>query len=253
MAAAQEEEDLVRRQNSGDTNTFEDEADTMTEQPSTLVLHCRKIAESTVFTLFIAGCILLSVSMLFDVGIEPPEWVAVAMSWSDRIFIAIFFVEFLIKVTAYTWAGYWAEGSNRLDFLILLITMGGSIVAIVAIESSGVDSVSPDVVTEDASQSFLSLRLPRLLRLARLSGMMRFLYLIDSVRMVFETVFAAWKKILSLCTFIIFMQCVFSVFGMQFLGGSLPPGTPETTCWGGAQWGGLPGADCGQPIEYTRR
>eukprot|EP01047_Picozoa_sp_COSAG01_P037170 COSAG01_NODE_2938_length_6824_cov_21.414126_2_plen_824_part_00 len=197
---------------------------------------CTAVADSKKFTIFIAGCIFLSVVMLFDFG-ERPKWVLHMEDASDSIFIIVFFAEFVIKVIAYTWTGYWADGTNRLDFAILIITGSGFIVSILSTGFAG----------DQATQSFLSLRLPRLLRLARLTGMMRFLYLIDSVKAVFETVFSAWQSIASLCLFLGFMQGIFSLFGMQLLGGSLPQGTQVTMCWGGLQNG------CGAELQYTRR
>jgi hypothetical protein len=176
----------------------------------------------------------------------------------DRLFITIFCGEFAIKVKAFKWSGYWAQGSNRLDFAILVLTAGGSIMAMAAELAAGVsDSMEESAEQaddiEDSNANFLALRLPRLLRLARLSGMLRFMMMLDGVRVVFDTVFSAWQKILSLCCFVLFMQCMFAVFGMQLLGGSLPLGTGETDCWGGPQWGGSPNADCGTAVEYTRR
>ena len=175
---------------------------------------------------------------------------------------------------AYTWRGYWADGANRFDFVILIITMGGLILALggnhhtnlaefsienaenvcnclFLLENSARFARTGDAFGSDLdTQSFLSLRLPRLLRLIR---MMRFMYMIHSVRAIFETVFASWQKILSLCSFVVFMQCMFAVFGMQMLGGSLPLGTQETECWGGPMSGEVRSADCGTNLEYTRR
>lgn len=68
----------------------------------------------------------------------------------------------------------------------------------------------------------------------------------------FSPVFESGGMILSLCGFIIFAQCVFAIFGMQMLGGSIPGGGTGD-CWGGPQWGGIPGADCSEEEEYTRR
>ena len=164
------------------------------------------------------------------------------------------------------------------DLVILIITMGGLVLTLGAIGDTFGGSVD--------TQSFLSLRLPRLLRLIR---MMRFMFMIDSVRAIFETVFSSWQKILSLCSFVVFMQCMFAVFGMQLLGGSLPLGTQvsfalkmmnfeikpmnfvfkilnfvfkmldyelitqETECWGGPMSGSVRDAKCGTDVEYTRR
>lgn len=198
----------------------------------------RRIAESSYFDVFIAVCIVLSVATLFNYTKRSPS-VEKLFHQLDNIFICIFFLEFVIKVTAYSWRVYWADGANRFDFIILIVTLGGFVLA-----------MTGDMLGSVETQSFLSLRLPRLLRLVR---MMRFVFIIPSIRAIFETVFSSWQKIVSLCSFVVFMQCMFAVFGMQMLGGSLPQGTAVTECWGGPQWGGVPGATCGSGLEYTRR
>jgi hypothetical protein len=207
--------------------------------PSSMQMYARQIADSAYFEVFIAVCIVASVASLFNSSKRSPSMEKLVHQL-DNVFICIFFLEFLIKVEAYTWKVYWADSANRFDLFILIITLSGFVLA-----------MTGDVLGSDGkTQSFLSLRLPRLLRLIR---MMRFVFMIDSVRAIFETVFASWQKILSLCSFVVFMQCMFAVFGMQMLGGSLPPGTPVTECWGGPQWGGVRGAECGATLEYTRR
>lgn len=208
-------------------------------KPGSTQQKARQIADSTYFDVFIAVCIVLSVASLFNYT-KRTRSTERMFHQLDNIFIFIFFVEFVIRVTAYSWKVYWADTANRFDFIILIVTVSGFVLTMTgdALGSNG------------KTQTFLSLRLPRLLRLIR---MVRFVFIIPTVRAIFETVFTSWQKIFSLCSFVVFMQCMFAVFGMQMLGGSLPPGTSVTECWGGPQWGGVPGATCGSTLEYTRR
>lgn len=207
--------------------------------PNSLQVTARRIADSAYFDVFIAVCIVLSVASLFNYTKRSPSMEKL-FHQLDNIFIGIFFLEFLIKITAYSWKVYWADSANRFDFIILIVTLGGFVLAM----------AGDTLASTGQTQSFLSMRLPRLLRLIR---MMRFVFIIPSVRAIFETVFSSWQKIISLCSFVVFMQCMFAVFGMQMLGGSLPQGSGVTECWGGPQWGGVPGATCGSSLEYTRR
>lgn len=207
--------------------------------PNSAQVAARRIADSAYFDVFIAVCIVLSVASLFNYTKRSPSMEKL-FHQLDNIFIGIFFLEFVIRVTAYSWKAYWADTANRFDFIILIVTLGGFVLA----------TAGDALASTGQTQTFLSMRLPRLLRLIR---MMRFVFIVPSVRAIFETVFSSWQKIISLCSFVVFMQSMFAVFGMQMLGGSLPQGTGVTECWGGPQWGGVPGATCGSSLEYTRR
>ena len=75
-------------------------------------LSARKIADSPGFLAFIALCIVLSVASMFSFS-ERSESMESIIHTMDNVFILIFFVEFAVKVVAYTWRGYWADGANR--------------------------------------------------------------------------------------------------------------------------------------------
>eukprot|EP01052_Picozoa_sp_SAG31_P020104 SAG31_NODE_1496_length_8102_cov_4.478321_3_plen_1476_part_00 len=202
---------------------------------------CEALADNSKFEWFITACIVISVSLIVAVGDSTPDHIVKIVDTLDSFFLAVFVFEAFVKICGYGWQSYWSETSNKADFCIVGFTLLSMIVS--AIIQSSVSG----------QQSLLALRLPRLLRLLRLTNLTRVLYKFDNIKMIFTTVFESGGMIVALCGFIVFAQCVFAIFGMQMLGGSMPDGNIDGTCWGGPQWGGIPGANCGAKNDYTRR
>ncbi|KAL0235532.1 hypothetical protein GEMRC1_002114 [Eukaryota sp. GEM-RC1] len=113
----------------GTTNTTDTSVSALFESFSTKMsfdnsLHefCYRIVTHKVFSLTLVFIIVLNV---ISVALQTIRSFAIehkiSMSIMDALFLAIYFVEFVLKIYALK-KGYWANNYNKFDFFVLLIS-----------------------------------------------------------------------------------------------------------------------------------
>ncbi|KAJ9458945.1 Muscle calcium channel subunit alpha-1 [Diplonema papillatum] len=84
-----------------------------------------KLASSKKFEWFIAGVIVANLVLLCTQHRQEADAYRLAFEAFNYVFISIYTVEFLIKVLGLGWKGYWQDGWNRFDFVVLLVSLVG--------------------------------------------------------------------------------------------------------------------------------
>ncbi|KAJ8605437.1 hypothetical protein CTAYLR_003319 [Chrysophaeum taylorii] len=89
------------------------------------------------FEAAIMTCIVMNaVVMASDVFGQPPA-ATLAIAVINYCFAGIFAVEAVLKIGGIGWGAYWADASNRLDFIIVIGTLGGIVLTQAEIVSIG--------------------------------------------------------------------------------------------------------------------
>ena len=144
---------------------------------------------------FILTAILLNTILMFLGGFWPDnQWFAI----SDALFTLIFLLEAVTKISRMGWLGYWSQGWNRFDFIILLI----------ALPSLAVLFADSGMMTN----SVLALRAMRLLKSFRMA---RFIPNIDKLLKGMKLAFRA--SLLVMVAFVVFLV-VFSILTSAIFG-----------------------------------
>ena len=87
---------------------------------------CRDIALSSKFNIFILVCIILNSLCLSITWYGEPEMLVATMEWINIIFTIIYTAEMIIKMISMR-KGYFSDGWNKFDFLIVLFAWIGMI------------------------------------------------------------------------------------------------------------------------------
>jgi len=149
----------------------------------------------TTFSLLIFICIIISsITLCFeDVHLEDDEDLQRTLLTMDIIFAIIFGVEFLLKLTAFGWKGYFFDGWNVLDFCLV-------VVSIVSLAASGYSAI----------KAFRVLRALRPLRAVKKW---------ESMRAVVNAMFAAIPSLFNVLVVLTLSWLSFSIVGVQLFGG----------------------------------
>jgi len=154
-----------------------------------------KVVVGTLFNLIIFICIMISsITLCFeDVHLENDEELQHTLLTMDIFFAVIFTIEFLLKLTAFGWKGYFFDGWNVLDFLLV-------IVSIVSLSASGYSAI----------KAFRVLRALRPLRAVKKW---------ESMRTVVNSMFAAIPSLFNVLVVLTLSWLSFSIVGVQLFGG----------------------------------
>eukprot|EP01059_Diplonema_ambulator_P000573 TRINITY_DN10472_c0_g1_i4.p1 TRINITY_DN10472_c0_g1~~TRINITY_DN10472_c0_g1_i4.p1 ORF type:complete len:1774 (+),score=510.75 TRINITY_DN10472_c0_g1_i4:1889-7210(+) len=87
-----------------------------------------KIANSTRFEWAVACVIVANLVLLASQHRNPQQLYTTIFEIVNKIFVGLYTLEFLIKVLAFTWSGYWKDGWNRFDFVVLMVSLVGTAV-----------------------------------------------------------------------------------------------------------------------------
>eukprot|EP01064_Diplonema_japonicum_P009432 TRINITY_DN16926_c0_g1_i1.p1 TRINITY_DN16926_c0_g1~~TRINITY_DN16926_c0_g1_i1.p1 ORF type:complete len:2141 (+),score=493.84 TRINITY_DN16926_c0_g1_i1:35-6457(+) len=85
-----------------------------------------KLASSPEFEWVVAGVIVANLVLLASQHRASGGTYNTMFSVCNRIFIGLYCLEFVIKLLAFTWSGYWQDGWNRFDFFVLFVSLIGA-------------------------------------------------------------------------------------------------------------------------------
>ena len=128
------------------------------EQRRNISARCLYLAESIRFQVGIYFIIILNTILLASEHYGQPQWWTDTLEYANYAFTAKYTMEIAIKVTAYSWEGFWKDGFNTFDLLVVVVSYGEIILAQVA----GIGGVG--------LKAFRTLRLLRVLRVLKLSN-----------------------------------------------------------------------------------
>ena len=162
------------------------------------------LINNTIFGVAVMGLIFANVVVLcmYHEGMAPSLRLFCASA--ETAFLILFSIEAALKMVAIGGADYFADGLNKCDFAVLVVSTCGILVNAVT-SSAGVDQ-APNLSTL------------RVLRLTRLVSAMRVIYRYDSVRMVVQTAFQSLSQLLALCFLMVFCMIFFALAGMHMFG-----------------------------------
>jgi len=115
---------------------------------------------------------------------------------ASALFTIIFFVECVLKITAFTWNGYIEDSWNRLDFLVVCESLISSILALKARFSHQKGRVS----------NLSSIRTIRVLRVLRTAGF------VPEIKLLLDTFFSSWQTVIEITVFLFSLILVFANF-----------------------------------------
>ena len=127
-----------------------------------------------------------------------------------------FWLECILRVLGYGFGLYFH--GNRLDFFVLISSSAGYVGSLVTILATFWGDNSGFEAVQGGLKSFTGIRLVKLLRALQMS---RWIYDQPTIFALLETVFKSWKAMILISCFTVFSMIMFSVVGMQLLGGSL--------------------------------
>eukprot|EP01062_Namystynia_karyoxenos_P079010 TRINITY_DN8240_c0_g1_i1.p1 TRINITY_DN8240_c0_g1~~TRINITY_DN8240_c0_g1_i1.p1 ORF type:complete len:3304 (+),score=906.06 TRINITY_DN8240_c0_g1_i1:185-10096(+) len=174
----------------GDQLRFAPPPDPGAELPRVLLIAIDTAVRATWFDTVTTIAILLNaVAMALQHYNQPHEmddflWTA---NWC---FVVIFTVEAALKLTAFS-CGYFTEGWNRFDFLIVLVSW------VAVLSSSGSTSG---------------------IRVLRIMRMLRLLKRAEGLKMVFDTTISALPELVNIATLLLMVFFIFGVFGVDLFG-----------------------------------
>lgn len=148
---------------------------------------------------FITTMVVVNVVVLFAAGFGEG---ATLFSYVDDLFTVLFIVEALVKIHEWGWRGYWARRWNRIDLLLLLLSLP-SLVLVAASSAIG-------------SNVVLSLRIFRLFKMFRL------LEFVPHVDQLLTGVKLACKASFIVTIAIGVLLLIFSIFTTYLFGGLAP-------------------------------
>jgi hypothetical protein len=162
------------------------------------------ITNNKIFSLAVLGVIFANVVVLclYHEGMDP--LLRLACASAETTFLFLFSIEAALKIIGMGWRDYWADGLNKCDFGVLVVSTCGILVNIF-VSHTGVDQAP-------------NLSALRVLRLTRLVSAMRVIYRYDSVRMVVQTAFQSLSQLLALCFLMVFCIIFFALAGMHLYG-----------------------------------
>ncbi|CAF3101706.1 unnamed protein product [Rotaria sp. Silwood2] len=162
------------------------------------LVHC--LVEHQFFEWFIIISILFSSATLAleDVNTRQQPTFSEVLAVFDKIFTVIFTIEFLLKWFAYGIKTYFASGWNWLDFVIVVVSVLGTI-----LDALGIADIP----------AFKSMRTLRALR--PLKALSRF----EGIRVVVNALFGAIPSIFNVLLVCLVFWLIFSIMGVQLFGG----------------------------------
>jgi len=159
-----------------------------------------RIVEYYFFDPFILGCIILNTMMMCIEHYGISEELNIMLKIFDYIFIAIFTVEAILKITAYGWGQYWADNWNKFDFIIVLV---GLVSLFDLFGGAGVN----------------------VLRLFRVGRVLRLINKAQTLKTLFLTLLYSIPSLwnIGLLLFVIFF--IYAIVGMELFGDIVTPDT----------------------------
>lgn len=106
---------------------------------------------------FILGVILLNAAVIFAQGFSPSGRYAVTLEILDNLFTVVFFLEAIAKIRAWGRKGYFNDGWNIFDFLLVLLALPSLLIWIAGL----------DMTTLEFLLVFRTLRVLKFFRLIR--------------------------------------------------------------------------------------
>jgi len=162
-----------------------------------------QLATSSIFEGIVLIAILSSTIMLAFDDFPNRDNVQLhkALDTGNMVFAVLFTLEMLIKVFGFGWSGYFKNGWNLLDFMLVVV----GIVGLALTASSGSVASATDSV-----RTLRSLRALRPLRAIR-----RW----ESMKVVVDALLSSIPAIFNVIIFTFLVFLIFAIFGVQFFGG----------------------------------
>jgi len=165
------------------------------------------IVASREFETMIVSCILMNTGvMMMEVVPSPRPSYAAFINIATNFFMVIYNAEFVVKLLAYGWRGYFQENWNRFDFTIIFVTDFAFLIDAVA-----------DTVLLGSLMTTL-----RLFRIARVFRMVRFL---KGLNRIFNCFILSLPKLANVAAILFLLISLFAILGMNlFAATKLDPG-----------------------------
>ena len=112
------------------------------------------------------------------------------------IFVAIFAIEMVLKITAYGFGYYWHVNWNKFDFFIVILSL-------VSLEPSVLENLNVNITA---------------LRIIRVSRLFRMVKTLDGLRALLKTLFLSLGNIIMTASLLLLILFTFSVAGMSMFG-----------------------------------
>ena len=158
---------------------------------------CQKIAaEGSCFDFFILACIITNTIIMAINWYGCPPSVQNALEYTNYFFTAIFTLEAIIKIIAFNFKGYFSQGWNIFDFVIVIFSYVMLIIGFV-----GDSDVGPKQAT--IARAF------RIGRIFRLITKAKFL------RVIFNTIIFTIPSLANVGALMMLLLFIFSILGMQ--------------------------------------
>eukprot|EP00899_Mesostigma_viride_P005849 jgi/Mesvir1/15265/Mv06486-RA.2 len=164
-----------------------------------------RLVSHPVFEPLIFLCILINVALLAAQHVEQPHWLDSVVDQFGNAFTAIFTLEAILKLAAYGWRSYISFSWNRLDFAVMILSLGGTIFALVKSDSMESSTTS-------------SVRTVRFLRLFRLARILRIIKGTRDMRLFLSTFTLSLYSLANIGPVVGLTFVVFALLGMHLLG-----------------------------------
>jgi len=159
----------------------------------------RMAQEDSWFGFFIFFCIICNTIVMAINWYGAPQSLLNALEYTNYFFTVVFTVEAVIKLYALTPYGYFAEGWNIFDFVLVLLSDIFLVMTLV-----GIASIGPKFSTVARSL--------RIGRIFRLIGRARFL------RVIFNTIIVTLPSLANVSALLMLILTIFAILGMQLFG-----------------------------------
>lgn len=160
-------------------------------------LQCFKIVQSQAFEYIVMTAIVINTFFLcIDYYHKPPE-LAKVITQSNYTFVAFFFIELVLKITAYGFQYYWYVNWNKFDFIIVILSL-------VALDET--------LLKEKLNFNVTALRI------IRVSRLLRMVKTSEGLRTLLKTLFMSLGNIINTALLLLLIFFTFSVAGMSLFG-----------------------------------
>jgi hypothetical protein len=166
------------------------------EPINTCRLQCFNIVQSQAFEYMVMTAIIINTFFLCIDYYGKSERLEQVLNRSNTVFILFFFLEMVLKFTAYGFEYYWYVNWNRFDFVIVLMSL-------VAFDETLLEQLNFN---------------PTALRIIRVSRLLRMVKTSEGIRTLLKTLFMSIGNIINSAGLLTLMLFTFSVAGMNLFG-----------------------------------
>jgi voltage-gated sodium channel type XI alpha len=178
---------------------------------------CWSIVKKPWFDILIMVLIALNIMLMATTHYGQSEDFEKFLDISNAVFVVVFFLEAVVKISGLTWRTYWIDNWNKFDFVLVIISNIDFILSVSNVENI---PMGPSLL--------------RILRLTRLARILRVAKNAEGLRRTFLTIYLSLPSLVNVGSLLLLVFFIFGVLGIFLFGGEF---NQESRVWSNPQNG----------------